>query len=92
MASYNTDPRYAAFKYGWTAYDCSVAYPYICQFSPEAFPCMPPPNPPSPPPLPPSPPSPPAAPSCESSAGSELLKAAAAAAAPGGRAVQWLRC
>jgi hypothetical protein len=65
MSNYNTDPRYANFKYGWTAYDCAVAYPYICQMRPEAFPCMPPPNPPSPPPLPPSPPSPPAPPSCK---------------------------
>jgi hypothetical protein len=65
MSNYDTDPRFAQLRYGWTAYDCAVAYPYICQMRPEAFPCMPPPNPPSPPPLPPSPPSPPAPPSCK---------------------------
>jgi hypothetical protein len=65
MANYNTDPRYAAFKYGWTAYDCAIAYPYICQIPAANFPCNPPPSPPAPPPLPPSPPSPPAPPSCE---------------------------
>ncbi len=65
MSNFNTNPRYASFKYGWTAYDCAVAYPYICQMRPEAFPCMPPPSPPSPPPSPPVPPSPPAPPSCE---------------------------
>jgi hypothetical protein len=65
MANYNTDPRYAAFKYGWTAYDCSVAYPFICQIPAANFPCMPPPSPPAPPPSPPVPPSPPAPPSCE---------------------------
>jgi hypothetical protein len=65
MSNYNTDPRYAAFKYGWAAYDCGVAYPYICQIPLENFPCAPPPSPPTPPPSPPVPPSPPAPPSCK---------------------------
>jgi hypothetical protein len=65
MSNYNTDPRYAAFKYGWAVYDCSIAYPYICQIPTANFPCAPPPSPPTPPPSPPVPPSPPAPPSCE---------------------------
>jgi hypothetical protein len=65
MSNYNTDPRFAAFKYGWAAYDCAIAYPYICQIPAASFQCQPPPSPPMPPPSPPVPPSPPAPPSCK---------------------------